>query len=220
MSVCRVLSAKKIEAIKNTQLNAGDVVLISGRSLFALAIKWFTTSKGEKPSVFSHVGLVYGDAPVGEAMIGESWYVNRITALWKQYQGADLVEIWRDATLTESERATIDSELRDHVNQPYGVGAIGLAALDTLLAKIFKKPDNAVTFFRKLSGDDLVCSTVTAVIYAKIGRTFGTEPLATSPDDIGDYVREHALWAGLEKDRKWQLVCSWSKMPASKVVKK
>lgn len=151
------------------ELKTGDVAVAGSRSLISRLIKFFTRSRGETATRASHVGVMYDQENICEAV----WPCVKIRPLIPQ-----LDECWwavyRPLDLTDENRACLKRELKSYEGRTYG---------------FWKLLVHALGLQRFLYLDDYpVCSWVCGHTFDRcVGpKYFGLEPNVLQPDDIDD----------------------------------
>jgi len=177
-------------------LEPGDIFLTRGCSFISRAIRFFTRSKGEKPTKVNHVGLVVqgGDMKTAIAVEAQSKVVRH--KLWSRYgpPKKDCVAVYRATNLTAEEIKNIVAEAEKHVGKEYGVPMIIAHFLDWLKGRMLGwllgwQFSDIYLFRRLIHGDKYpICSWVVADAFAKVGKDFGVEVGMATPDDIWDFV--------------------------------
>ena len=166
------------------QLQPADVFLTRGTGLLSRAIRFFTRRFGESRTMVSHVGVVVEGGPIREAIVVEALSRVRRHGLWQRYapKRRTQVAIYRPINLTPSEMQTIVAEAEAYVGREYGYEMILAHLADWLLQGAY--------LFRRLIGSDNypICSWVVAHSFAEVGKTFGVDSGAASPDDVWDFV--------------------------------
>lgn len=171
--------------VLDVELLAGDIVLVSGDSAIARAIKALTRSRGEEPTVANHVGIIVHPGKVRDALIGEALERVVVRPLMA-YAGCERIKIIRAINLSDQERWIVANHVAAREGQKYGAlkllpqaidGVLGwLSGEDTVLAR-------RVSLFPNLP----ICSYLAGMAYREIGKDFGVPAMAANPDEIDDF---------------------------------
>ena len=177
----------------------GDIFLTRGSSFISRAIRFFTRSKGEKPTKVNHVGLVVQRGDVKTAIAVEALRKVMRHKLWLQYgpPKKDLVAVYRATNLTTEQIKDIVVEAEKHVGKEYGKLMIFAHFKDWLSGRmvgwLFGWQFSDIYFFRGfVSGDKYpICSWVVADAFAEADKDFGVKVGMATPDDIWDFIQNN-----------------------------
>ena len=177
-------------------LEPGDIFLTRGCSFISRAIRFFTRSKGEKPTKVNHVGIVVqrGDMKTSIVVEAQSKVVRH--KLWSRYgpPKKDLVAVYRANNLTMEQFKDIVAEAEKQVGKKYGFLMIAAHLKDWLIGRILGwllgwQFSEVYLSRRLIPGSKYpICSWVVADAFAKVGKDFGVEVGMATPDDIWDFV--------------------------------
>ena len=164
-------------------LQVGDVVLMRGRGFAGAVVRFFTRGIGEGRTRVSHAGLIVEGGPIDRCILVEA--LHRVTrdGLWGRYGGsATDVAVYRPTDLGPEERVVLAKKAESYVGRRYGYMKILAHWLDWVLQGAY--------VFRRLADEDRypICSWVVAQSFAAVGKSFGVEAGAATPDDIWDFV--------------------------------
>jgi DNA-binding transcriptional ArsR family regulator len=165
------------------ELQPADIFLTRGKIWISRAIRFFTRRIGEKRTKVNHVGLVVEGGSIQQAVVVEALSRVRRHRLIDRYRdGKTDVAVYRPLNLTEEEVKVVVSKAEEYVGRKYGYFKIFLHFVDWLLqgAYVFRRLDRMDSY--------PICSWLVAHAYAKIGKHFGVNPGAATPDDIWDFV--------------------------------
>ncbi len=163
---------------------AGDIFLTRGCSLLSWAIRFFTRSKGEKPTKVDHMGLVVQRSNIKTAIAIEALHKVMRHKLWLQYgpPKKDMVAVYRATNLAAEQIKDIVAEAEKQVGKKYGYCMIIAHLKDWIFLGIY-------LFRRLIPGNKYpICSWVVADAFVKVGKDFGVEVGMATPDDIWDFV--------------------------------
>jgi len=168
-------------------LQPADIFLTRGHGLISRLIRVFTRHIGESRTKVNHVGIVVEGGPTEKAVVVEA--LSRVVCrrLIVGYgDGRTEVAVYRPLNLTPDEIKTVVAAAEHYVGKEYDYFMIVLHLLDWFL-------QGAYVFRRLGKGMDNypICSWVVAHAYLKVGKKFGVDPGAASPDDIWDFVTTH-----------------------------
>jgi len=183
----------------STLLEPGDIFLTRGCSFISRAIRFFTQSKGEKPTKVNHVGMVVQRGDIKTAIVVEALSKVVRHALCSQYgpPKKDCVAVYRATNLTAEQVKDIVAEAEKHVGKKYGKCMIFAHlkdwAIGRVLGWLLGWQFSEVYLFRRLipSNKYPICSWVVADAFAKVGKDFGVEVGMATPDDIWDFVEKN-----------------------------
>lgn len=164
-------------------LAPGDVVLTRSRGLAGWAIRVFTRRVGESRTKVTHSAIIVEGGPVQSAVLVEALATVQRHRLWHQYAGQNKdVSVFRPLNLTAAELARVVAKAETYVGRRYGYLKLLAHWADWVLQGAY--------VFRRLANEDRypICSWVVAHSFAAVGRHFGVEPGAATPDDIWDFV--------------------------------
>lgn len=165
------------------ELAPGDVVLTRSGGIVGWAIRVFTRRIGESRTRASHTGIIVEGGPIERALIVEALSKVKRHPLWERYGGArHEVAVFRPLNLTDTDLAKVVAKAETYVGRKYGYLKILAHWADWILQGAY--------VFRRLTNQDKypICSWVVAYAFAEVGRHFGVEPGAATPDDIWDFV--------------------------------
>ena len=165
------------------QYKKGDIVLTQGTGLISSLIRKFTRHKGESMTKVNHVGIVVEDGDDKTVVIVEALNSVKKHTMWSQYANTGhKVAIYRPLNLNEKELEAITAKANSYVGQGYSYIKIAAHYLDWLFGSVY--------FFRRFASmdNDPICSWLVAKCYQVVGKRFGVDADAASPDDIWDYV--------------------------------
>lgn len=179
-------------------INAGDVILTADGSPISDGIRWFTRTRGEKPSLSSHAAIGYGPVENSEYVavphLCEAQWRVRIQASVPRLDNAGSVWVYRPLFLQPSDAHRIRAWCRAYEGRRYSLFKVGQQAIDGLIGKVWGED---VYFARALPfvsvSRYVICSWVVAYVYWKAldGFEFGKRPGVVTPDDLHDYCVEH-----------------------------
>jgi Permuted papain-like amidase enzyme, YaeF/YiiX, C92 family len=168
---------RKYKIIRD-ELKTGDLIFCSGNYFFSKIIQKFTKS------VWSHVGIIYRDEPLGRILILESEkiYGVRLAPLskyLKDYHGKNkpyrgkvvLARVTPEIPLQQSFKAI--SFGMDELTKPYDNWEILRIAIRTIF-KITRREKNR----------NYICSELVQECYKNAGIRFNDSDTKISPDDI------------------------------------
>jgi pheromone shutdown protein TraB len=139
---------------------------------------------GEKRTRVNHVGLVVRDGEESSVVVVEALSKVKRHRLRDQYgpPRTDAVAVYRAANLTSEEARTVVATAERQVGKKYGYLKIAAHFLDWLLLGVYA--------FRRLvpEGKYPICSWLVAYSFSKVGKHFGVDPGAATPDDIWDFI--------------------------------
>lgn len=162
-------------------LRTGDVVHTQGRHWLSRAIRWFSREKDGQRAWASHSAMVLATDP--DNLLIEALVRVKVRPASVYYQDGAHAAIHRPPEdLTPVQRQQICLYTLGYEGYPYGFAKIALHALDHLIGDRY--------FFRRLATDGRypICSWLVAWAYKQVlGREFGGDPGAVSPDDVMDY---------------------------------
>ena len=168
-------------------LQPADIFFTRGTGWLSSAIRFLTRRIGEARTKANHVGIVVEGGPIERAVVVEALSRVRRHPLAGQYGGkkGTQVAVYRPLNLAEEERKTIVQAAEAYVNRKFGWFQLIGHGLDWFLQGAY--------VFRRLTGSHKypICSWVVAHSFAKVGKRFGEDPGAASPDDICDFVEEN-----------------------------
>jgi len=175
---------------------AGDIVLFRGKSWLSRTIRFHTREKGERISIFNHVGIMIDDHYLVEALRK----VERTSINDAINDNTQLIAVFRNNHLDYSDKHQLSLYAQRQVGKKYGYLKILGHAGDYWLSRILR---TEVTWMRKLfrNGRYPICSWLVAYAYARVcGKEFNeTHPSYCQPDDIADEVMDY------NRD-EWELV--------------
>lgn len=164
-------------------LQPADIVCTRSKSKLGGLIRFFTRRIGEPRTKVNHVGIIAVGGTSTNAIIVEA--LKRVRREWfaSAYGGksAPDVAIFRPLNLTEDERYIVAAKAETYAGRGYGYLKILAHMGDWILQGAY--------VFRRLVGSDKypICSWLVAHAYSFIGKTFGVDAGAASPDDIWDF---------------------------------
>jgi hypothetical protein len=165
---------------------SGDIVLTQGTGLISKLIRKFTRDKYESITKVNHVGIVVEGGDDKDVVIVEALTGVKKHTMWSQYAlTGDKVAIYRSLDLSEKERNAIVNKAEMYVGRQYGYFKIVAHLFDWALGGRY--------VFRRIAAMDNypICSWVVAQSYATVGKNFGVEAGAASPDDIWDHIQKN-----------------------------
>ena len=173
------------------EFKAGDILFTRGAAWYSKLIRWGTRNTGEAPSRTNHTGVGLNEACFIQAL-------NKVVITewsnFSQNNAPETFEVWRNESLTETERTAVADKALGYVGRNYGYFKILLQGFDCLLGKVFCTD---VMLFRRLAFMDRypICSWVVAFAYDHgIRYRFGVPPNVADPDEIHDWVASHGEW--------------------------
>ncbi len=172
----------------NVDLKPADIFLTRGSGFLSRAIRFFTQTIGESRTKVNHVGLVVKSGSLKNAVVVEALSTVKHHRLWEQYgpPSTDLVTVFRAKNLSDQETKEIVAKAETYVGRKYGYFKLLAHLADWVLL-------GAYVFRRMAQMDNYpICSWLVAHSFAHVGKYFGVEPGAASPDDIWDFVTSHA----------------------------
>ena len=177
------------------KFETGDIIFVSGKSLFKNAIAWFETGPGEEKTYAKHIAGMKTNNIVIEALTNvKETNSNNWIQKHKKF------EVWRYKKLTEENKVKIFNYLDDKKGSIYGGWKLFFFAGDFLLSKIFRH-DNFYLFRRVLFMENFpICSWLYAYAYDIIGYRFdGKNPNSLDPDTMHDIVKVDKNWEMIYK---------------------
>lgn len=167
-------------------LKAGDIVLYRGAAWFSKAIRWCTADpKTGEPARVNHCGLIVWNGVGLNAWVVEALSSVKRHKLRESVAPGTTILVFRPTSLSDDDVERIVQYASMRINQGYDWWKIALFLVDSLLAKVVKRP---VYFARRLFGSRrLICSSIVAEAYLSCGLAFGVESLSASPQDIYDF---------------------------------
>jgi Permuted papain-like amidase enzyme, YaeF/YiiX, C92 family len=168
---------RKYEGIR-AELRTGDIVFCSGKYFFSKAIQGFTKS------VWSHVGIIYRDEPLGRVLILESEtfigvrlaplskYLKDYHGKNKSYKGRMIIARVHPEITQENAYKAISFGM-DELTKPYDNWEIFRIAL-RILFKRGKHEQNR----------EYICSELVQACFVQAGVKFPFKNTLISPDDI------------------------------------
>ncbi len=180
-------------------LRPGDIFLTRGTAWISRAIRFFSKSFGEPRTEVNHVGLVVEGGDVWEAVVVEALSKVGRHRLRERYGPpvTDHVAVFRPLNLTPEQIDEVVAYALKQVGRNYGYPKIIAHLLDWCLMGAY--------VFRRLTVDENypICSWLVAHAFSKIGKNFGVDQRAASPDDIWDFVtNENRLGGYYEQIRE------------------
>jgi hypothetical protein len=162
-------------------LELGDIAFFKGQSWLSGAIRKFSRTKGEGPTLANHVGLIVVEGTDRTALVVEALSKVKLQHLWPAHEHDELAVI-RPLNVSEAKRKMMGLQALRYVNRRYGYLKIVLHAMDRLLGGRY--------FFRRLGRIRKypICSYLVADAYAAIGLDFGVPVGQAQPDDIWDFA--------------------------------
>ena len=161
----------------------GDLIGVRSYGFVGSAIRWRTRSRGEERTEVNHWGVITSSGPWNRARITEAVWPGVIehtmSRAFPPTRRCDFCVI-RPVNLTKGQTNALVDRVLDFVGLKYGWFKIVLHLLG---------------MERLISGSSrsIICNLVAVEGYGvpAIRQTFGLEhPLASDPDDIGDYLRK------------------------------
>ena len=169
------------------QVKPADIFLTRGHSFISKAIRFFSTTIGEKRTKVNHVGVIISEGTLEECIVIEALSRVKKHRLCEQYgpPKKDEIAIFRPTNLTEEEINIIIKEANKQVGRSYGYWKIVTHFLDWFLLGAY--------VFRRLTqnGNYPICSWLVAHAFSKANKHFDVNPGAAEPDDIWDFVTLH-----------------------------
>ena len=165
---------------------AGDIVLTQGTGLISKLIRKFTRDKGESTTKVNHVGVVVEAGDDKTAVIVEALTGVKKHTMWSQYAlTGHKVAVYRPMNLSPKEKAAVVEKANSYVGQKYGYLKIVAHLADWAIGGKY-------VFRRFVAMDNYpICSWVVAQSFAVVGKKFGVEAGAASPDDIWDHIQKN-----------------------------
>lgn len=164
----------------------GDIVLTQGTGLISKLIRKFTRDKGESVTKVNHVGIVVEEGDDRTAVIVEALTGVERHTMWSEYAlTGQKVAIYRPLGLSTKEKEAVVQKAESYVGRKYGYLKIFAHLADWALGGRY--------VFRRIAAMDNypICSWLVAQSYAAVGKNFGVDAGAASPDDIWDYVQNN-----------------------------
>lgn len=162
-------------------LQTGDVVHTQGKHWLSRAIRWFSRKRDGQRAWASHTAMVLTSTP--DSILIEALVRVKVRPASVYRQDGARVAIHRmPEGLSAGEQRQICLYALGYEGYPYGFAKIALHALDHLIGDRY--------FFRRLATDGRypICSWLVAWGYRTVlGREFGADPGAVSPDDVMDH---------------------------------
>ena len=166
------------------KLEAADLILVRTPGFFGAAIRFFTRRIGEGPSRCNHVAGVVTAGNAQTADVVEALSNGVVCRKFHQLLGKGrMVEVWRPINLSDEERFKVAAHAAKKVGDKYGWGRVVTAALDWFLFE--------AVVFRRLCSQEEDCATLWGAAFRSIGRKFGKDSGALTPDCIRDFVKSH-----------------------------
>lgn len=182
------------------RLEPADIVCTKSKGKLGKLIRFFTRHIGEPRTQVNHVGVITVGGISSNAVIVEALKHVRRCYLAEGYGGDDApdIAVFRPKNLTEMERFLVASKAESQVGKNYGYlkllthfGDWGVTAAKSAITLGRCRGD--VYFFRRLTknGNYPICSWLVSHAYAFVGKDFGVDAGAASPDDIWDFCIEN-----------------------------
>lgn len=172
----------------------GDDLFVSGDGFIGRGIRWFSTARGERPAIASHVGKFYSASKTVEAL--DAGVVFRDWPERKHDIESDDGEwciLSPDPALTLPQSTEMRYHIGNTVGTGYGFLEYPAFMLDGLIAKMFGKRDkrpyrsDPIVFRRMFDlSPDRVCSGAASMPDIRMGILPAWMRYAT-PDDVWDY---------------------------------
>lgn len=161
----------------------GDIICVTSHTLFGKSIRFFSKSPKEFSSIVNHVGLIVSDSnTLGDAIVIESLNKVKRHTMRESYSKRNCdIYIFRAIDITPEEIDKIIEKANSYVGDKYGYLKIVTHTLDWFIGGAY--------VFRRLTNSDNypICSWLVAHSYAVVGKTFGVDAGAATPDDIFDF---------------------------------
>lgn len=198
--------------ITTTKPEDGDVLLSGSRGVLGPVIRRFLREKND-PAPFNHVGVlalidakraayivacgaklprsvkekVLATPQAAVPCVIEALWRVAITPLDKYLQGGDRLALARHRGLTPTQCTKIADAALEHVGRSYSVSKLLAFGMDRLLG---------CNLSASMGPDELVCSSLLARAYAKVGIHFEgkANPRGVTPDDVWDEVKKSKPW--------------------------
>lgn len=171
------------------RFEAGDIICVSGKSVFKNLISWFSRAPGEEKTYAKHIAGVSDKNTITEALSTvKSTKTEEWMPLHKKF------EVWRLRTLNKNKRRDIKEYVRNKEGSIYGGWKLFLFGGDFLLTKIFRKD---VYLFRRIGFSERfpICSWLWAYAYDTINYRFdGKDPNYLDPDTMHDIIIKNEKW--------------------------
>jgi hypothetical protein len=160
----------------------GDVLFVWGDGLISDIIEWVTDGP-------AHVALFIDEHTVAEAQGGRSIGERPLSYY---LENAERLEVWRDETLTDAERAEMIRYARTLYGSPYDYALIPLEFAHFELGV-------DIGWYHENRGR--ICSTYVCECAAHVGRKWANTPNPAPVDDMkGGKLARVYIWEG----GKWQ----------------
>ena len=178
-------------------MHRGDVVLVHAKASWwkpntwvSFLIRFMTTGKGERPTLYNHVAMMMTPFTLIEATAPRV----KVANLRDKY-GTDkyMVAVYRRVGITRHETKMLKRQAEQYYGKQYGFLKIAAHSVDFGLYWLTGRD---LYFARRLCKMKRypICSWLVAWCYCKIGHCFLTDLRYITPDDIGDECESRWSW--------------------------
>lgn len=175
--------------MQQPKFQTGDIICVSGKSLFKSIIGWFSRQPGESKVYAKHIAGFKDTITISEAV----WTVKE-TNIDNWLKKHKYFEVWRKKDLTKHESVKIFDYLDSKEGSLYGGWKLFLFAGDYGLSKLLWKD---IYLFRRLGFSESfpICSWLYAYAYDNINYRFcGYDPNYLDPDTMHRCMKKSDEW--------------------------